>query len=1244
MSARQDALARRLAQSLFDRPLVVEAGAGTGKTATLVARVLCWALGPGWERGRRDAAVGASSPPGPDEIASAVMGGVVAITFTDAAAAEMATRVGEGLLQVARGAAPVGLAADLLPEDPAQRQLRAVALLGALDALEVRTIHAFSARLLQEHAVSAGLHPAFGVDADGEQRARACREVVEEALVEGLGEAPDPDLLDLASEGIGPASLVAATSAFLEQGVDPAELDGDPFAPEHSAVLCSQLRQHLDATRVALVPIVGGKGRTNLRELAPALEEVAEQLGPEPGIEAAVQVARALVDDHASALGKLRSGRLTATELKLVDPPEPLKDAGGALARLLLFLARLDPARTRQVLRVVAPLLAGAHQRLRARGSLGFSELLVEAARLLRDRPAVGARVRQRLRQLLVDEFQDTDPLQCEIVSCLALDGPAESRPGLFIVGDPKQSIYGWRRADLQAYEEFVQQVVAQGGQRVSLTVNFRSVPAVLDAVEGAMRRVMRPRRGWQPEFQRLLACDKLAQAPGFHSASQAPVELWVPWAWQDQGDLRMLPDKQTKPPVRQVEAAAVARDIAALGTQGVAWKDIAVLFRTTGDLPALVQALRDAGVPYAVERDRSYFQRREVFDAISLVAAVADPHDHVSLLGWLRSAVVGVPDAALLPLWRQGFPQAVGELQRPGSPGLAQVQAMVDRAAAEVGAMTPPIPGLERVSGWAASARDALARLAALRRSLAEDPVDRFVALLRSLSLVELTEAARYQGPWRLANLDRFFRGLQEGLAEGGDIHAVLRVLREGLAGERQGEEGRPQEAAADAVQLMTIHKSKGLGFDHVYVVGLDKAGMGDRAGADQVVDGRAWSLLGAPSPGLLASQERSEAVGRAEGVRLLYVAMTRARQRLVLSGLWPALPEPPDLDAVTDGISLLSHWNVVPSDLALLAGSLPPGQEWADRDGLRWVFPGRWADVVAAPAAQQAAPLPSPGLVPLRRVLDDARALSQDSQQARLRMARPWTEGLSAGAHDQLHALLAAAAEATELPVGLAPPGGLAPPLADGEPPGQGEPGQGEPGPEGAPGGPPPPGALPPGVDPQELATLAGTAVHGVLERLDLSRSDLAAALAEAAADLDRWLLPQVEPAVGAAAVARARGILGALAESRTLARLARVAEHVVARELDVLLPPAAEAGPVGARVGAIDLVYMDMADGSLVVADYKTDDVSGPELDARARAYAPQILAYAQALQRALALHELPRQELWFLRADVVVIVES
>ncbi len=1182
-----DAAARRLAQTCFDRPLVLEAGAGSGKTATLVARVLVWLLGPGWQREHR---------PGESAEATArrALRGVLAITFTEAAAAEMAERVGEGIRVVASGGLPTGVDSALLPDDPVLRAERALALLGALDLLEVRTIHSTCARILRACALDAGLHPAFQVDAQGEEREAVVRERVEAAMVRGLQDPPDADLLALLALGIGPEAVLEALLALLGASVDPAELEEDPFAPAELAPLLEGLRARTAAVAEALAPLAGMRRGTNLKRLFEALSGFGAALSAAQTLDEVVPSCQELLDEHGSALDNLKQGKLGKGEAELLTGGRALRALARPWVLQLRQLTELDPARARRVLAVLRPLYLEVVEALRTHGLLGFQDLLRRAAHLLRDRPEVAAQLRRSLRQVLVDEFQDTDPWQCLLVEALALDGPVEERPGLFIVGDPKQSIYGWRSADLQAYEDFVGRVLAAGGLRASLVVNFRSVPAVLRAVDQAIAPVMRPEPGRQPAFQRLVACPALAGDPGHVDLSgRAPVEIWPCWpwppaqvqaAWADDGVPCPSPHGRRiiRAQVREIEARAVAADILALRSEGVAWREVAILFRSSGVLPTLVEALREAGIPYAVERDRSYFLRREVATATALVCAVTQPTDALALLAWLRSPAVGLPDRLLLPLWRRGLPARVAELDGPREDRLEGVRQVIDAVEAELA---------EEEGGagpWQAALRalfDGVQRLARLRQSYQQEPADRFVEDLRRLSALEELEAARYLGAWRLANLDRFFRALRDGLEAGGEVHTILRQLREGLAGRREDEEGRPVEAATDAVQLMTIHKAKGLGFGHVYLVGVDGQTRADAVGLNEVIDGRAWRLLGASSPGLLRALERGQRVAQAELLRLLYVAMTRARRRLVLTGLWPACVVPVDPAEAGTFAELLGSWQGLPEDLESIALGLQAPVEDVPTAVGRLRFPGRHGAPPASPAGPGRGADPCAALPTLEQVAAQAQVLAARRRDATVRMRRPWT-----GAPSKLH--------------------------------------EGEGGREFLVGG--------SGGDPQVAAEL-GRLAHLAFERLDLRASTLASAWQEAAV----LALRERRQALGAEWTAALEGPSAALLDriggSALLHHLWQRRAQVVARELPLLAPPEGEEGPLVGLVGSVDLLLRDEERGGLCIVDFKTDDLPADRLDAGVDRHAAQLRAYGRALRLAYGLTSTPRAELWFLRAD-------
>ncbi|MEO6193865.1 MAG: UvrD-helicase domain-containing protein, partial [Thermoanaerobaculia bacterium] len=457
-----DRAARHAAQTRFDVPLVLQAGAGTGKTTTLIGRLLAWTLGEGWERAAQRLAERSTGRPrdeGPDRVAAEALGRVVAITFTEAAAAEMAGRAARELASLAAGhPAPDWLEASLLPPDP-ERSRRARALLGTLDHLAVRTIHAFCRGLLAEHPMEARIHPDLVIDADGHLVDEAVREAVEDALRDGYGDPGNPHLLALAIRGFGPPEIVEALTSLLQGGLPAAFLNEDPYRPEALA----EFRRRLVAACGGVHRLIAPRLRKGVR--VPNATKIADALGVlldrlEAG-DAPVETLTAWFADllPENLVGQLKNWRksLGATESSLFgEVAGELSLAAAALVQLLDQLERFDPELMEHGRRALIPLLGRIERELRSHGIATFDFLLAGAEALLADQPDVRRQVRRRIDQLLVDEFQDTDRIQCDLLRWIALDGPVEERPGLFLVGDPKQSIYGWRNADLRAYDGFV--------------------------------------------------------------------------------------------------------------------------------------------------------------------------------------------------------------------------------------------------------------------------------------------------------------------------------------------------------------------------------------------------------------------------------------------------------------------------------------------------------------------------------------------------------------------------------------------------------------------------------------------------------------------------------------------------------------------------------------------------------------------------------------------------------------------
>ncbi|HEV2855353.1 MAG TPA: UvrD-helicase domain-containing protein [Thermoanaerobaculia bacterium] len=1204
--------ARRAAQNRFDRPLVLQAGAGTGKTTTLIGRLLAWSLGKGWDlavqRLSSRAIPGHREDTAPDRVAAEVLGRVVAITFTEAAAAEMAGRAARELAALAAGGeAPGWLDASVLPPPP-ERSTRARALLGTLDHLSVRTIHAFCRGLLADHPLEAGVHPDLTIDADGGLVEQVVRETVEDSLRQAYGDPGDTHVLALAARGFGPQEIVEALLDLLRESLPSAALERDPFGPEAARGFRERLREACQAVHRLIAFRVRGSRAKNagaieqgLRVLLGRLEEDGADLES-----LKEETAAALPENLVKHLHEWDRGRLNDTEAALFgNVRTELSAAAATLEQLLQHFACLDPVLLEHGRRALRPLLARVEEELRRRGIATFDFLLNGAESLLARHPEVRRQVRRRIDQLLVDEFQDTDRTQCEILRWIALEGsmdPAEHRPGLFLVGDPKQSIYGWRGADLSAYDDFVGLVREAGGEVMSLLENFRSVPAILEEVARVVEPVMRERPGVQPPFEPLLPCERRQKDPGFRRGerSWSPVEHWV--SWRNGGERSAW--RTLAADAARIEAAALAADVRSLHEdQGIAWKEIAVLLRSTGDLDLYLEELRRARVPFAVGRDKQYYRRREVIEAAALVRCVLDPGDHLALLTVLRSLMVGVPDAALIPLWNRQFPRRMTELRAPTAEALAGLRETIEGAAR---AVPRNVPGLDRVRGWEKNLLAAVESLAVLRRSFETEPADVFLERLRRLSLIEATEAARYLGPYRLANLDRFFRQLLAAIEDGGgDVTAILRALRKSVAESREAEEGRPKEGTEDAVQVLTIHGAKGLDFEHVYLLQLHKASMSDRlprAEAGRLAEGFEYRLFGAPTLNFDLVEAGRREVESAERVRLLYVAMTRAKDRLVLAGVWPERTEPKTAEQARTHMELLLARADQPGLRALWeeAAATAEGNGNGDRP---WTFPdptgALWKLLALRPegeirlAAEPERPsLPGPeeiSLVSTRLRAERARAWT--------RMARPF----GGAASEEAHALLR-----EQQAERLAGP------------------------------------ARRQAVD-RAAAMAAGGAIHRALEEWDLA-ADPRREMGRQRALLPAYLAALIEGDELGRALPVAESLLEILAGGPLLNRLRGLKDHVLARELPVLLPPGeGDRSPVGVVTGAIDLLYRDPQDGRIVVADYKTDEVeTEEEIRTRTAVYAPQGSLYSRAVGEALELEQAPRFELWFLRAGRTVQV--
>jgi ATP-dependent exoDNAse (exonuclease V) beta subunit len=740
----------------------VSAGAGTGKTAVLVERV-----------------VRAVTERGLD------VDSILVITYTRRAAGELRTRIRAALAERGRH--------DLARE---------------LDGAWISTIHGFCARLLRAYPLAAGLDPRFR-ELDEAQAAVLRSEAFRDALAEFCA-GDDPQRLELLAT----------------------------YGSDRLRRMLTSVYETLRAAGRELDLAVAGR---------PELGERVEELRA---------VASSLVGDPESTEAQQRTAGDLLELLERDRRPDKLMSLGGFKARgdraaaycdalAAVEQAALDEAaaRDRALLQELLTLFAERYRQAKTRESaLDFEDLQLEARDLLKSQPELREREQARFRSILVDEFQDTNRLQTGIVDLLRTP-----QTELFFVGDEFQSIYGFRHADVQVFRERREAVE----QPLSLTLNYRSRPEVLAAVNELFGS------HFGGEFQELAAAAEFPDPVFGH-----PVELLVT-------DKESYKDSGVH--WRRGEARSVARRVRELVDTGAATPgEIVLLFAAGTDAEWYEDELRRAGLPTYRATGKGYFGQQQVVDLLMYLRLLHNRYDDTALVSVLASPFVGVSNDALALLRRVASRRPLfSGLEHSLPPGLAERDERLMRAFRqryERLVQTMPRLSLERLC----------------EQVVAEHDYDLAV-------LAHWDGRRRYANMRKLARLARSYEELR-----GPDVEGFVRFVAEQEAVGARELEAVAEEEGADAVRLLTIHAAKGLEFKVVIVADAGR----DRVppSPDEILalpDGRFGFRVADPVTAKrrgafdyeVVKEARQEAE-RAERLRLYYVAMTRAKERLIVSG----------------------------------------------------------------------------------------------------------------------------------------------------------------------------------------------------------------------------------------------------------------------------------------------------------------------------------------------------------------------
>jgi ATP-dependent helicase/nuclease subunit A len=834
-----DEVERERIRSDLGATLFVEAGAGAGKTSSLVARIV-------------------------NLVRSGIpITSIAAITFTEKAAAELRSRTRERL-ESTPGA-------------------ETAAALERLDHAPIGTLHSFARRILFDFPIEAGLPPGFAV-LDELESGLAFEEQWHDLL---------DDLLDEAEPSAG---LIAGGRAFVEL----CEFDG--FGVDKGARrMAEDFRANWDLVvdRVdttdpgplvldtdSIMRLVEHIAGTRVPDDDTQTETVAHIVTTAVGLRSAslrTQLeAIALLDAAFGHWGVTRTSfpgskaKWTST-FGGFDALEALRADEVELGRLVHEVLEGVKRHRRLLLGAIIGrfVLDGATGRA-ASGQLEFHDLLVLARRLLTDHPHIRRILHERYRRVLLDEFQDTDPIQLEIAVRLTSDpddpaqevasdptGPRSWRdlrplPGrLFIVGDPKQSIYRFRRADISQYLRAADQV---GADNVRLSANFRSTSAVIDFANDVFGRLINYEADTQPAFQPLDACRPAGRL------SHGSVSLLGVERHDDLTANQRNAEIGSADALRLREAADVAATVSTALADG--WPvfdealdslrpcrpgDICILLPTRISLPSLEAELRRAELAYRAENSSVVYATTEIRHLLLALRAADDPTDTLALVETLRSPLYGCSDVELWE-WKSGGGTwnlwSIPPTELAGHPvagALAHIRSVAERVGTT-------------------SAADLLASIADERRvfDLALGGPDARDVWRRLRFVIEQARA------WADAGGHGVRRYLQWATLQAAESRVADTIL---------------PEHDHDAVRVMTIHAAKGLEFPITIVAGLTTKPR--RATTNGVVwANNNWMLAGRGDDGVFVAQQPiDEQMGDAERRRLLYVACTRAVDHLVVS-----------------------------------------------------------------------------------------------------------------------------------------------------------------------------------------------------------------------------------------------------------------------------------------------------------------------------------------------------------------------
>ena len=794
--------------------LVIEAGAGTGKTTALIDRLCTSVL-----------------------VQQIPVEKLVALTFTEKAAAEIKTRFIFKLQQLlqAINTHSQDRTLDLLHEHftiPDSMLLdRAQKTLSQLDKACIGTIHSFCAEILKIFPLEAGLSPNAKIDS-GYQELQIFERYWTQFLDDELG---TPATQAQAWKRVLTHLSLQDLKEFTQQLARLKPVEYDYYSHRSFLIqLCTQKMARLNQLYQLYTP---GKPRN-------------------------LEKALLWASDSLQRTQKFLEGSAV--------PPPPQPDCPALPAapqkgweetdfneakNLIGFAQKVTPENQAVFLeayRLVTPIAHKIHQTYLEEGIVTFDDLIIKTRNLVAANLYVRRLLKEKFEILFVDEFQDTDPIQGELLLFLAEQKAGTAtrwqevrlQPGkLIVVGDPKQSIYRFRGADITAYELFTDLILRQGGKKYFLRNNFRSESEIIQTANLVCSHVMIQEPAFQPAYEPIFT-------------QKGPSCQAVEWLFVSSTNEKKPPADDYRHNQAEMIAQWIKQQVGHLKLQNgklLSYQDIAILTRVGTTSSIYTEALRRHAIAFNTETEKDFFQNQEINDLLLLLRAITDPEDKIALAGVLRSPLVGLTDEQLYQLAQQN-----------------------------------------KLS-W-----DELAHYPDTKTITAQ--IKHFSQLAGTIPLGELVEkilddtfllpacTAAYEAEQTIGRLRQFVSLAHQYEQTGNSLTSFLSQIQTLLSDQASTLFSNATQEAADAVSFLTIHKSKGLEFPVVILADLSRK-ENTSAPAEKHLFSWQHNMYGLRigpicDVNLAFLEEEQKKHSRCEEVRVLYVALTRAKEKLLLVG----------------------------------------------------------------------------------------------------------------------------------------------------------------------------------------------------------------------------------------------------------------------------------------------------------------------------------------------------------------------